>query len=184
MHTFKQFIIEVRYKSFIKPKIAYHGTTKGKINKFNIPSQSHNNLGFLGNVETTRHGAFFSDNAEYSKTYGDVNRYNLHIKNTYNIHKDSHLDFADSLDAFGPHRDTWIAAKNIKHHWQLFDGELGKHFTNWLKQNGHDSAHFKEYDEKSGKESNTTVVLDSDNIKSSHSSKDKLRTKKLQIKAP
>lgn len=181
MKTFKQFLIEIRYKSLKKPELAFHGSPNNKINKFQIPSKGINNFGdFIGNIETIRHGAFFSDNPKFSKNYGNVYKYNLHIKNPYKFYEYTHLDFANSIDPFGPHRDVWITAKNKKHNWQLFDGKTGEHFVNWLKSKGHDSAKFSEYNEHDDSQSNTTVVFDSNKIKPSHSSKRKFfRTKKI-----
>lgn len=178
MYSFKNFLVEARYKAWNKPKVGYHGGTN-KGDSFTIPSKGTNNFGLLGNIETSRHGAFFSDNPEFSKHYGDVNKYHLHIKNPYNMHQYSKLDFADSIDAHGPTRDLHLAAKHSTHHWQLFDGELGKHFVEWLKSQGHDSAKFHEYNEKDDSQSNTTVVFDPENIKPAHSSVGKIRTKKL-----
>lgn len=179
MKSFKEILLEVRYKALHKPVTTFHGSKQGKISDFQIPGKGTNNYGgLLGNEDVERHGAFFSDNPAFSKNYGDVHKYHLHIKNPYKFHEYTHLDFANSIDAFGPDRDKWIAAKYKKHNWQLFDGELGKHFVGWLKSQGHDSAQFHEYDEKDDAQSNTTVVFDKNHIKPAHTSSE-LSNKRL-----
>jgi hypothetical protein len=48
---------------------------------------------------------------------------------------------ARDLDPFGPDRDLWIQAKHgTKAEWQLFENDLGKRFTNFLKAKGYDAA--------------------------------------------
>jgi hypothetical protein len=122
-------------------------------------------MGILGNVETTRHGSFFSDNQDFAKTYGpNVSKHELHTKKTFDMdaNPDYKHDLKDKIDAFGPDRAVWQQLHHsTRHHWQMFEGDVGKHFVSHLKSQGYDSAKFKEYvDDNDGNEkSGTTHVV-------------------------
>jgi hypothetical protein len=158
MKSFKQFVEQ--------NQILYHGSnTAAKRKTFNNKRKSANNMGILGDVETTRHGSFFSDNPNFSRVYGsNVTTHKVKTKNTYDMDKnDYRSEMEYKFDAFGKDRENWMTFKHgTKHPWQMFDGEVGKRFVKHLKSKGYDSAKFKEYiDDEDGNEheGNTTVVF-------------------------
>lgn len=151
-----------------KGAIVWHGSPH-KFDKFNVVSDSVNDMGMLGNVPTVRHGAFVSNNPKFASEYGDLTKWDIKPKKTAKITPDLKHQFVSSLDPFGPERDLWLQAKyGTNQDWGLFEGELGKRFTDWLKAEGYDSARFKEYIPKSGGGEvggTTTVLLNPDAAK-------------------
>lgn len=149
----------------VSQAVAWHGSPH-KFDKFKTVSESANSMGMLGNVPTVRHGAFLSDNPKFAAEYGNVSKWDVKPKKTAKITADLKDEFVNSLDPFGPERDLWLQAKyGANNSWGLFEGDLGKRFTEWLKSKGYDSAKFKEYIPTSvGKEvgGNTTVILNPD----------------------
>jgi len=152
-----------------KGMLLKHGS-RGKIDgDFRTESKSANNMGILGNVETERTGAFFTDSEGLAKAYGDnVGDYIVNVKNPIEVTEDMVLDFAQSIDAFGKDRDLFLQAKfGTKKPWLVFEGELGKRFKTWAKEQGYDGATFKEFiEDASGVEQGgkTVVAFDSNQI--------------------
>lgn len=143
---------------------AYHASnSKEPITHFNPIGKSTNSFTF-GSADVERTGIFFTDNPEFAKSYApNVFRYTLDIHKIAEMSMSLMLDFAETLDPFGPQRDIWTWAKNLQYFWQAFDNEIGQVFVNWLKQEGYDSATFTEETElESGEyvEGRTYVVFD------------------------
>jgi hypothetical protein len=156
-----------RLKVFKTPRPLYHGTN-ADFERFNPVSESANDMGVLGNVKTTRHGAFFTDNPDFAKQYGKVGEYTPDISSTAEITDDIRDRFLATLDPHGPERDLWLQAKyGTKKPWTLFEGDLGARFTRFLKDEGYDSARFVEDvgEDANNVMGNTTVVFDPDKIK-------------------
>lgn len=125
--------------------IVYHGSPH-KFDQFNVNSKSANDMGLLGNVETERSAAFLSNNPNFSKEYGDVTKWDVKPKKTAKITPELRDEFVGTIDPFGPERDLWLQAKyGSRQDWSLFEGELGKRFSNFLLDKGYDAAKFKEY---------------------------------------
>lgn len=142
---------------------AYHGTRSPDV-KFQMGHTGQNAHTF-GDYTSTRYGAFFTDNPDFARMYGDVGEYVLDIKNTANLDgREGHAlytEFVDTIDAFDE-RDLWLAATNTHHTWQMFEGDLGRRFVAFLMKLGYDSATFEEYNEDDNgteQKSQTIVVL-------------------------
>lgn len=146
------------------PQELYHGTSAPEpITAFRPSSKSINSTTF-GDVNTERHGVFLSDNPSFSAEYGNrVDKYHADLSNTADVEhvKDK---FVESLDPFSPEeRPIWMLAKNTREPWNLFEGDVGKRFTSFLRNEGYDSARFPEATTtRAGGEveGTTTVVLD------------------------
>lgn len=146
----------------------YHGTDANyNIKDIGDSKESWVSTNIGGNLKTTRHGIFLSDNPKFAEEFGE-NVFNLkaNVKNTYPMNYNTKEDFADSIDS-KKERKLWEEAKYSNHNWELFEGELGKRFVKFLKDKGYDSASFQEEtgSGESLKESNTLVVLDKKNLK-------------------
>lgn len=146
----------------------WHGSPH-TFDKVKVASESLNDMGMLGNVPTVRHGAFFSDNPKFASEYGNLSKWDVKPKKTAKITQELKDAFVESLDPFGNERDLWLKAKyGAKQDWTLFEGDLGKRFSDWLKASGYDAAKFKEYvPTASGGEvgGNTTVILNPETAK-------------------
>lgn len=143
----------------------YHGSKQPIKGQFRASSKSVNTTTF-GDVDTERTGVFFSDNPEFSAEYGDVAAYDVSIESTAEVTRDLILDFAETIDPFGPERDLHLLVKNTKS-WGMFEGEVGRRFVAYLQEQGYDSATFQEdLETEDGRnvESNTTVVFDPERI--------------------
>lgn len=165
-----------RFGSGNKCQTVYHGTDADDPESldFNEVTQSKNSYGILGNVDVTRHGVFFSDSKDFSSDYGkNVGEFSLDAKNVADLsaspggeHSPIVYDFINSLDPSGPDRETMMSVKFSSpwKPWLLFDGDVGKKFTGWLKSNGYDAAKFPEESE-SGKSGTTFVALDKKKVR-------------------
>jgi len=156
--------------------ILYHGTDA----TFDISEFKEKGTGVttttFGQVETERHGIFLSESQEFASEYGEnVTPLNVNVKNIAEVNTGDNPSpvvrgFIDSLDPFSSDRDLWLLAKNLKSGWAFFDGEIGARFTEYLKEQGYDSASFEEIlpseSTKTGQEveGRTVVVLDAKNI--------------------
>ena len=165
-----------RFGSGNKCQTVYHGTDADDPESldFNEVTQSKNSYGILGNVDVTRHGVFFSDSKDFSSDYGkNVGEFSLDAKKVADLsaspggeHSPIVYDFINSLDPSGPDRETMMSVKFSSpwKPWLLFDGDVGKKFTGWLKSNGYDAAKFPEESE-TGKSGTTFVALDKKKIR-------------------
>ena len=126
-----------------QPLEVYHGSAASHPIPFKMRSKSINST-TLGDVATTRRGAFFTANPAFAAQYGTrVGGYFLSLQHPAEITRDRMLDFADSLDAF-TERDLWVLAKYQTKPWIFFDGELGERFVHYLIAAGFDGATFHE----------------------------------------
>ena len=149
-----------------EPLVVYHGTN-AEFNVFRPRSRSINTTTF-GDVETERTGIFLSDNPEFSKQYGSrVMPLFASIQNPAEISRDLVLDFAETIDPFGPDRELHLLAKNSRG-WGLFEGELGRRFVAFLQERGHDGVTFSEdlETDDGSVEGNTFVAFRPEQIKS------------------
>lgn len=149
-----------------RPLVVYHGTN-AEFSVFKPNSKSINSTTF-GYIDTERTGIFLSDNSEFSNQYGErVMPLFASIKNPAEISRDLILDFADSIDPFGPDRNLYVLAKN-SNRWALFDNDIGRRFVQFLNEKGYDGAVFAE-DISTGDadvEGNTYVAFNPTQIKS------------------
>ena len=148
------------------PLVVYHGTN-AEFDEFSPTSQSVNQTTF-GPIDVERNGIFFSNNPAYSAQYGRrIVPVYLSIQNPATMTRNLVLDFADTIDAFGNDRSLYLTAMNSSG-WRMFDGEVGKRFVLFLKEQGYDGAVFTEDlvigDESI--ESTTYVAFDSNQAKS------------------
>jgi hypothetical protein len=166
-----------------RPQVHYHGSNTPDIREFR-PVSSSVNTTTLGDIPTTRHGIFFSDNKHFAKEYGKyVNSYYLKTENPHNINRDTKHELADTIDPY-KNRDTYLQAKHSQHDWSLHEGDAGKHFVEHMKNTGHDSTKFGEdVDDKEGNniEGNTTVVFHPNQIKSATSNSGSFSTKSNKV---
>lgn len=149
---------------------AYHGSSQTKPT-FILGHTGHNSYTF-GSYNSQRWGAFFSDNPDFARMYGNVGEYDLNISHTANFDNNNNIiwEFIQSLDAFDPNeRPIWLEARcsffgaNPPRYWQFFEDEVGERFVAFLREHGYDSAVFEEYNEDDDGEthkSHTIVVLD------------------------
>lgn len=149
--------------------IAYHGSRPRETTGFSLSHRGLNTHTF-GEYESDRYGVFFTTNPEFAELYGDVEKYELMINNTINL--DQRHDFSDFINAMiEKDRNTGLEAREVLHRgkpvWMAFENDLGKHFVDYLLQQGFDSATFTESNENNdGKEieSQTIVVLEPNKI--------------------
>lgn len=125
----------------------------------------------FGHYESQRWGVFFTDNPDFASMYGAVKTYDLNLKRTADLDGRNgqllYSEFVDTIDAF-EERNLWLAATNTHHTWQMFEGDLGKRFFQFLKKKKFDSATFTEFNENDDGEeiqSQTIVVFDPNLIK-------------------
>ena len=149
-----------------KPLVVYHGTN-GNFDVFRTQSNSVNSTTF-GDIDTKRTGVFLSDNQDFARQYGNkVMMVYAAIENPAEITRDLILDFAESIDAFGPDRNLRIQAKNTRS-WGFLEGELGQRFAAFVQGRGHDGVKFSEdlETDEGNIESNTFVAFRPGQIKS------------------
>lgn len=148
--------------------IMYHGSQTR--NPVFFKRHTGNNSHTFGNYNSTRYGAFFTDNPKFAKLYGQVQSYDINVRRTLDLDKDrgnTIAKFIKTLDPHGPDREVWLAANNVLRgswaYWHLFEDDLGEKFTKFLEENGYDSASFRESNsDDNGRdvESKTVVVFD------------------------
>jgi len=149
--------------------IAYNGR-KNPDNPI-LSQHTGDNSTTFGAYKSTRYGAFFTNNPEFAKLYGEVREYDIDDSDivNYELLNDLASAYASSLDYHDPDiREIalsigYIAGNTQADEWGLFEDEIGEHFVPWLKNHGYTGAQFFEYHEGyDGKElkSLTTVVFD------------------------
>lgn len=149
---------------------AFHGSQQSGGPVFQL-GHSGDNSHTIGSYQSKRWGVFFTNNPDFARLYGTVNQYTLNVNNTIDFeidHGDTFREFLETLDPFGDERQLWLAAKHLRHDWQMFENEVGERFVAFLKERGYDSAAFVEYNEdENGEEhrSETIVVFDPAKIK-------------------
>lgn len=148
----------------------YHGTTAENLDKFEVGRESVNSTTF-GDMPTTRHAVFVSDNKDFSKQYGD-NIHELVISNNIGDFDQMKGRFIDSIDPFED-RDMWMSARYAAEPWMFFDEELGARFKKFAQDEGYDGVRFKEWTDSidggaDEVEGTTTAVFDPANIRSVH----------------
>jgi hypothetical protein len=152
-----------------EPMVLYNGR-KTLTTKYPVKTKGYVSNNFLGSWEVERNGAFFTDNKEYARQYGEhINPVFLNIRWLGEHSEQQQNDFTETLSPF-EERDLWLSAKNINQAWKLLDGEIGDRFVSYLKNDAmYDGYVFQEdivLDDFSNLESNTYVVFSPTQIKS------------------
>lgn len=143
----------------------YHGSRAEEYPVFYLGHTGYNSHTF-GDYQSTRYGAFFTDNPDVAKQYGDVRAFEFDPSNLIDMdravmgHGNVIWDFVEVL------RDvdwnTFQTARQMMHDsapaWHWFEDDVGKYFVQFLRERGFDGATFQE--EIGDKISNTVVVLD------------------------
>lgn len=108
-------------------------------------------------------GAFDPDEPDIRYSVSDAA---ASIENPALVTRDLILDFADSIDPFGPDRDLWILARSSKPR-EMFEGELGRRFVDHLQRLGHDGATVPRYssEESVGVPGNSYVTFSPSRIR-------------------
>lgn len=146
------------------PKVVYHGTNKD-IAEFKSGLPTFNNYGFLGNVETERHGIFFAANPDFAATFanakgGQQNTIPAYLKiETPFLMDDQSLSdwYGQAAQQYDNARQTGQGIKeaekefklakylyNASNKWEAFDGIDGKYFVEFLQSKGYDGAFLNE----------------------------------------
>ena len=128
----------------------YHGTnSEFPISEFKSESKSVNDFGLLGPVETERSGIFLTSNKDFAAEYG---KKVVPVKiNWSKAGKTADVpnaaqDFLESLDSFSDaDKDVWNTTRWHQNDWEMFEGETGRRFVKFLKEQGYDSASFDEF---------------------------------------
>lgn len=128
----------------------FHGTNI-EFNKFERGRIGVTDYGFLGIVESERHGIFFAENKDFAKTFSKSKNGNrivtafLDIKNPFNFYDAQ--DIVESRNLGDEFTDDFNKAKwflSIQDKWEAFDGDQGKDFVKWLESKGYDGAFISE----------------------------------------
>lgn len=122
----------------------FHGGKHGRFEKTHIGINST----VLGIYETTRYGAFFSDNPEFSKMYGEVRQYEIQIPPSKIIDLDNNPNFIWNFThnwVKDRHPDLYQDAKYTTEIWMFFDEPLGEAFIEYLSEQGYKAASFEEW---------------------------------------
>lgn len=128
----------------------YHGTDQ-EFNTFESGRPTADDWGFLGTIETNRHGNFFAENKTFAETYAKARQGKRVITAFLNI--TNPFQFTDAQDILESrelgeemtpdfHMARWLMS--LKHQWEAFDGREGVDFTNWLREKGYDGAFIQE----------------------------------------
>ena len=122
----------------------FHGTDKSfDLRDMSEVNKSTNSTA-IGWYDVTRHGIFLTNNENFAKQYGkNILSLTVDIKNPALINEDIQYDFVSTLDPF-QERELWLQAKHAQKTWNLFDGDVGERFVNFLKQKGYDGAIFED----------------------------------------
>lgn len=122
----------------------------------------------FGDYESTRYGAFFTDNPDVAKQYGNVKQYEIDPSNVIDLDENNNIiyDFVQYLSDIDEYRNEFLDARGIMYGdfstWHLFEDNVGKLFIRYLKKLNIDAVSFSEY---IGEElSNTIVVIDMSKI--------------------
>jgi hypothetical protein len=153
------------------PLRVYH-STRGDFTKFETGRKTANNYGIFGNVETERHGVFFTDSPQqadsYSKTEGEFDQGSRTVPVYLDIK--SPIDFTNSgLDYESLAQELGVSYNYLRNAlpWELFDGPDGKQFVEAAKKAGYDGAIFTEDTLEAGIPGGRTfAVFDPTQIKS------------------
>ena len=158
-----------------KPLLKLHHGTAGAITEFQIGRDTKNDYGFLGTVETKRHGVFFAENEEYARTFvkegGTVMQVFLDIKKPFGI--SDAQDVIEKRELGGEFTEDfnmahWFFTRATQ--WEAFDDDGGKVFVSWLRKKGFDGATIDERGTGLVDEPTQTVwvALDASQIKSAN----------------
>lgn len=148
----------------------YHG---GNNYHFTIPHTGNNSHTF-DNYNSTRYGVFFTNNPKFAKLYGEPKKFVLNIKNTLDLDNPDSQKILNHFYKIAQRLNDRELFLNIQHilnygpYWQLFEDDIGKLFTKFLKKYNYDSAKFTDTNtDDNDKEitSNTIVVLDTNKIR-------------------
>lgn len=128
----------------------YHGTD-AIFQVFERGRQGVTDFGFLGVVESERHGIFFAENRDFAETFAKSKRGErvvtafLNIINPFSFQDAQDIIEARGLgDEFSADYDMarWFFTR--ANQWEAFDGEDGKKFVTWLESKGYDGAIIQE----------------------------------------
>ena len=163
-HVHQPLVSSRQRREDAKPMVVYHGTNAVP-EVFETGRPTVNDWGWLGVIETTRHGIFFAESPDYAETFikhlvgGSVVPVYLSIQNPFYLDgqslSDYYGDMAEKLDAaYDLDPATLVNAKanferarwlyNLQDVWSVFDGEEGRAFVEWLVAEGYDGAHLEE----------------------------------------
>lgn len=143
----------------------YHGSRSDGYPIFYLGHTGYNSHTF-GDYESTRYGAFFTNNPEVAKQYGDVRTYEFDPQHVLDMDRavagegNVIWDFVSIIrdvdwDVFQDARNMMLANAQA---WMWFEDEVGKYFIYYLRERGYDAATFEE--EIGDEISQTVVVLD------------------------
>lgn len=155
----------------------YHGARGDWTGDFKVETKSKNDYGIFGEMETERHGAFFTDSKNYAIEHvgkgGRIIEVRLDVDKTLVI--DKFYEFENVKNAFKnqydahTQSDLWDDIQwGIKEVWELFEGDRGRRFVEFIKKQGYDSVKFSEGlvdKNKDAVDGMTTVVFDPSKIK-------------------
>lgn len=158
------------YLMLLRELKAYHGSNRDSVG-FDV-SHTGDNSHTFGEYKSTRYGTFFTDNKKVASEYGIPLEYELNINNTLKLDSKEGMEilwkFIELM--MESNREVYLDASNVySGHWslwQLFEEDLGKHFTEFLSREGFDSVAFEE-ETTSGDdfiEGRTTVVFNPSRI--------------------
>jgi hypothetical protein len=144
----------------------YHGSRSEEYPVFYLGHTGYNSHTF-GEYQSTRYGAFFTDNPEVAKQYGDVRAYEFDPQNVLNLDKVGDTivwHFVQKMKDidYGVYQDARNAMYADHPYWHFFEDEIGQYFVKYLREQGYDAATFRE--EIGDEMSNTIVVLDMSKI--------------------
>ena len=130
-----------------KPLLKVSHGTNVKFNTFERGRMGITDYGFLGIVESERHGIFFAENKDFAKTFSKSKNGNrivaafLDIKNPFDFYDAQNIVESRNLgDEFTNdyNKAKWFLSTQDR--WEAFDGDNGKEFVEWLESKGYDGA--------------------------------------------
>ena len=124
----------------------YHGTN-ADFNIFERGRIGVTNFGWLGVMDTQRHGIFFAENKDFAKTFAKSKNGNRVIEAFLNVRNPFSLQDAQDIvesrntgDEFSADFNMANWFRKLTDQWDAFDGEQGKAFVSWLESKGYDGA--------------------------------------------
>jgi hypothetical protein len=150
--------------------ILYHGSDK-VFDEMKVGQPTKRRM-MMGEYDTTSHGMFFTPDKKIAGEYGkNVGEYRVNVKNPLDFRdrkNDAIFNEFDKLIANDPTIDMKPGEPGFSE-FMYFDGELGKKFTQFIKNKGFDGAKLTETSEFSKGTFDTIVALDNAQVKNNKS---------------
>lgn len=146
--------------------VLYHGTD-ASFDEMRVGQPTKRRM-MMGEYDTTSHGMFFTPDKKIAGEYGkNVGAYEVNVKNPLDFRdrkNDAIFNEFDRLIANDPNIDLKPGDPGFSE-FMYFDGELGKKFTQFIKNKGFDGAKLTETSEFSKGNFDTIVALDNAQVK-------------------